>query len=132
MFLGSFCFHVSQVFFFKGICARIVFPIHCWDSELSNLLSWKFVLLTCALCQLSNLVNANNKFSTSLFVPFQFKWRPLFLQSYFGLMFELLIKQIFLLRHSFFRCLFTYFVLSLSLQRIIPETNALLLSRQLQ
>ena len=39
MFLVFFCFHVSQVFFFKGICTRIVFPIHCWDSELPNLFS---------------------------------------------------------------------------------------------
>ena len=49
---------------------------------------------------------------------------------YFGLIFELLIKQIFLLRHSFLRCLSTSvaFALSLSLRGIILETNTLLLS----
>ena len=88
------------------------------------------MLLIGALCQISNLLKTNKKLSTSLFVPFQFKWRPLLLQSYFGLIFELLIKQIFLLRHSFLRCLSTSvaFALSLSLRGIILETNTLLLS----
>ena len=68
--------------------------------------------------------------SRRLFVPFQIRWRPHLLHSYFGLIFELLIKQIFLLRHSFLRCLFTSvaFVLSLSLRGIIPESNTLLIS----
>ena len=64
------------------------------------------ICFTVALCQLSNLLKANKNFSTSLFVPFQFTWRPRLLQPYFGLIFELLIKQIFLLRHLFLR--FTY------------------------
>ena len=85
----------------------------------------------CYLCQLSNFLKANRKFLTSLIVPFQFiRSLPLLLQSYFGLIFELLIKQIFLLRHSFLRCLFTSiaFALSLSLRGIITETNTLMLS----
>ena len=86
------------------------------------------MLLTCTLCQLSNLFKANRKFSISISVPFQFRWRPILLPSYFGLIFELLIKQIFLLRHSFLRCQFTSIALSLSLRDIIPETNTLLLS----
>ena len=86
------------------------------------------MLLIGALCQLSNLLKTNKKLSTSSFVPFQFKGRPLLLQSYFGLIFELLTKQTFLLWHSFLRCLFTsvVFALRLPLRGIITEINALL------
>ena len=80
------------------------------------------MLLTYALCQLPNLLKANKKFSTSSFVPFKFKWRPRLLQSYFGSIFKLLIKEIFLLRQSLLRFLFTsiVFALGLSLWGTIP------------
>ena len=90
------------------------------------------MLLTCALCQLSNLLKPNNKFSTSLFVPFQFKWRSLLLQSYFGLIFELLITNkaniyfttVVLETPIYFN---RFCIISLLLRGIIPETNTLLL-----
>ena len=128
MFFGFFLFMFCK--FLKALCARIVFYDALWESDFPNLFLQKFVLLTGTLCQLSNLLKANKKFSTSLFVPFQFKWKPLLLQSYFGLIIELLIKQIFLLRHSFLRCQFTSIALALclSLRGTIPETNTLLLS----
>ena len=100
--------------FLKASALELFSPMHSWDSELPNFFLWKFVLLTCALFQLSNLLKANRTFSANLFVPFQFKWRPLLLQSYFELIFELLIKQIFLLWHSLLRSLFTSITFALS------------------
>ena len=55
------------------------------------------LIFTCALCQQSS-----NKFPISLLVPLLFKWIPLWSQWYLGFTFELFIKQIFLLSHSFF------------------------------
>ena len=126
-----FCFFIFMFCRFLKVSALESFLLmRCWESDFSNLFLQKFVLLIGALCQLSNLLKANKMFSTSLFVSFQFKWRPLLLQSYFGLIFQFLIKQIFLLGHSLLRCLFTSiaFALILSLRGNIPETNTLLLS----
>ena len=39
-------------------------------------------ILTCALCQQSNLLKANNKFSTSLLALLLFKWIPIWLHFF--------------------------------------------------
>ena len=57
-----------------------------------------YFTLTCALCEYSSLLKANSNIcSMSLLFPLLFKWIPLLLQLYLGFMFELSIKQIFLL-----------------------------------
>ena len=79
---------------------------------------------------MSTVKFTQSKFSISLLVPLLFKRIPLWLQWYLGLLFELFIKQIFLLPHSFFRKLFTCaaFAFDLSRRGTIPNIQILLLS----
>lgn len=84
-------------------------------------------ILTCALCQHSNLLKTNNKFSINILVSLLLKWMPLRLQWYLGFIFEFFIKQTFLLPHSFLEnC--AVFAFNLCRRGKIPDFQILLLT----
>ena len=96
----------------------VFFPLNNCSSELIFSQKTLVVILTCALCQQSNLLKAKSKFSINLLVPPQFKRIPLWLQWYLGFIFELFVKQIFILPHSFFGNLFTCAAFKFNLSRL--------------
>ena len=57
MFLGFFRFVFCK--FLKASALESFFTVHSWDSNLPNLFLQKLVLLSCAFCQLSNMLKAN-------------------------------------------------------------------------
>ena len=79
----------------------VFFPLNNCSSELIFSQKTLVVILTCALCQQSNLLKAKSKFSINLLVPPQFKRIPLWLQWYLGFIFELFVKQIFIFHIHF-------------------------------